>query len=174
MKKAALKTYGKIVGVLLSFVAFLTGCDWPFSPPVAEYGVPTADFIIKGKVTDAKSEKPLKNIQIVVPVREYSSYGLDTTYTDSNGEYEIKFQEFPTLDQPFKVVASDIDGENNNGLFKSDTIKTQFLLSDKIQKGTGSWFVGIYQKTNQNFSLKKDEVVAMYGVMGAKYKEDEK
>lgn len=174
MKKAALKTYGKIVGILLSFVTFLTGCDWPFSPePVAEYGVPSADYVIKGKVTSSATEKPIKNIRVVIPGIKYPFLGLDTTYTDANGEYEVKYGDFPILSEQYKVVFSDIDGANNDGQFRSDTLKVSFSASDQVKKGSG-WYSGIFQKTNQNIALKKDEVGAMYGVMGANYKEDDK
>ena len=48
-----------------------------------------------------------------------------------------------------------------------------FHLSIGVLWGLSSFDL-VFQKEAQNFSLKKDEVVAMYGVMGAKYKEDEK
>lgn len=175
MKKAALKTYGKIVGILLSLVTFLTGCDWPFSPePIAEYGVPSAEFIIKGKVTSSATEKPIKNIRVVIPGIKYPLQGLDTTYTDANGEYEVKYGDFPIFSEQYKVIFSDTDGTNNDGQFKSDTLKVSFSAEDQIKKGSGSWYSGIFQKTNQNIALKKDEAIAMYGVMGANYKEDDK
>lgn len=174
MKKVVLKSYGKLISILLSFVTFLTGCELPFVNPVVEYGTPTADFIIKGKVTSVSTEKPIKNIRVIVTDRNYVRYGLDTVYTDENGEYEAKFKDIPSLAEPFKVAVSDIDGAKNDGLFKSDTIKVQFSKVDKTKKGSGSWYEGIFEKTDQNISLKNDDAVAMYGVMGAKYKEDDK
>lgn len=59
MKKIALTTYAKIITALLSIVGYLTGCQI-INDPKDEYGVPSADYVIKGKVTDAITNQPLK------------------------------------------------------------------------------------------------------------------
>lgn len=170
MKKIALKTYGRMIGLLLSLFGFLTSCE---TKTIAEYGVPSADYIVKGKVTDAKTDKPIQNIRVVVPDKKFAQFGQDTVYTNSNGEYEINFKYYSDLSEPYNVIAADIDGFDHDGLYKADTLKVTFEKNDLIKKGDGGWYSGIYQKINQNFKLNADETIAMYGVMGAKYKEDE-
>jgi putative lipoprotein (rSAM/lipoprotein system) len=172
MKKAVLKTYGKLVGVLLSFVGFLTGCSLDNHDEggiIAMYGVPGADFVISGNVKDAQSGTPVKNIRVVVPAN--ATYG-DTVYTNANGDYEVTLLRSPTLDQTFDVIASDVDGSVNGGPYRSDTLKVQFTKNDKVANGSG-WNTGTYKKAGQNFSLKNNGPIAMYGVMGASYKADD-
>ena len=74
MKKIAIKTYGKIITLLFALLGIGTGCEKPL--PVPEYGVPAADFIIKGKVTDKESKKPIKNIAVI---RKPKYHQLETT-----------------------------------------------------------------------------------------------
>lgn len=102
MKKIALKTYGKILTLFFSLVGMLTGCDW--IEPTVEYGVPNADYVIKGKVTDKESQKPLKNIAVIKKSRH--SPKNDTVRTNALGDYELKFNDFPGED--YWVVAKDL------------------------------------------------------------------
>ncbi|MGC3977033.1 MAG: radical SAM-associated putative lipoprotein [Paludibacteraceae bacterium] len=175
MKKVALKTYGKIISIFLSFFGFFFGCTTePMYGVIAEYGAPSADYKIKGKITDATTQKPIKNIRVVIPYKSQPMYGRDTTYTNADGEYEAQFNDFPNFAEAYQVIASDPDGIDNDGLFKSDTLDIQFSKNDLEKKGDGNWYVGTYQKNNQNFSLHKEEIAPMYGVMGAKYKDNSK
>lgn len=71
-----------------------------------------------------------------------------------------------------KVIAKDLDG-NKNGIYEKDSIELSFTQKDQITKGSGSWYSGVYKKTNQNFKLVRTEVIPMYGVMASKYDEKE-
>jgi len=173
MKKLFVNIYGKSIATLISLIGILAGFGSCIGDQPVEYGTPNADFVIAGTVKDAATSKPINKIRIVVQDKQYPTYGIDTVYTDENGNYEIKFKDMPDIELPYKVVASDADGSNNGGLFKSDTLKIEFTKSDRIKSGSGNWYDGIYKKTNQNFSLKESGVIAMYGVMGTSYKENE-
>lgn len=59
MKKIALKTYGKILAFILSFFG-LSSCE--IIEPRVEYGTPSADYIVKGKVSDKFTNQPIKGI----------------------------------------------------------------------------------------------------------------
>ncbi len=167
MKKLALKTYGKVVGLIFAFIGIITG-----SESCAMYGTPSADFIIKGKVTDATTDQPVRNIRVVVPFLNSDNYG-DTTFTNSNGEYVIKQNDFPSFDTPKLVIAADVDGQVN-GLYGPDTLKVYFTKKDRIKRGSGGWYEGTFEKTNQNFKLQKSNIIPMYGVMPAKFEEKKK
>jgi len=173
MKKLFVNIYGKSIATLISLIGIFAGFGSCIGDQPVEYGTPNADFVIAGTVKDAVTSKPIDKIRIVVQDKRYPAYGIDTVYTDKNGNYEIKFKDMPDSQLPYKVVASDADGSNNGGLFKSDTLKIEFTESDLIKSGTGNWYEGTYKKTNQNFSLKESDVIAMYGVIATSYKEDE-
>lgn len=176
MKRIALKTYGKIISVLLALLGLLTTACEPlveYGSPVPEYGSPTADFIIKGKVTDTTST-PLKNILVAIRYKHYPLYNQDSIFTDNDGNYEINYNYFPDFDTPFTVIAEDIDGSKNGGNFQTDSISVQFSSKDQIKKGSSNWYFGIFEKDNQDIKLKEDNPIAMYEVMATKYKENEK
>lgn len=161
MKRAVLKTYGKFIAALLSFCGILFGnssCIEKGGGAAPEYGVPNADFIIKGKVTDFTTNMPIQKIRVVMPKSDNPLKG-DTVYTNASGEYEIKTNDFLGFGVigSFKVIASDIDKEENGGLYQSDTLKIQFTEKDKIKNGE-HWYAGTFQKTSQNFALKHEKL----------------
>jgi len=164
MKKIAIKTYGKILTLFFSMVGMITGCDW-FEPSY-EYGCPSADYIIKGKVTDKQLKKPIKNIAVIR--KAYSSpYGNDTVRTDFRGDYELKYRHYGGEDL---IVVEDLDGFENGGLFVSDSIKVDWKQMKKIKKGDGRWYDGVFLRADTNFEM-EHETLAMYGTPAATYKE---
>ncbi|HPH52972.1 MAG: radical SAM-associated putative lipoprotein [Bacteroidales bacterium] len=163
MKKIAIKTYGKILTLFFSMVGMITGCDW-FEPSY-EYGCPSADYIIKGKVTDKQSKKPIKNIAVIR--KAYSSpYGNDTVRTDFRGDYELKYRHFGGEDL---IVVEDLDKEKNGGWYAPDSIKVDWKQMQKIKKGDGRWYDGVFLRADTNFEL-EHQTIALYGVMSAEYK----
>jgi len=173
MKKTVLKTYGAIIGAILSFLGIFTSCRHDDGEElIAEYGIPVSHYIIKGNVKDAQTNAPIQSIRIVVPNKNQNQSGGDTVYTDKNGNYEVKDYAYLTLGEPFKLIASDVDGSANRGYYQPDTLKLEFTDKDKIAKSNG-WVGAAYQKTGQNFSLKYG-AVAMYGVMRAAFKKERK
>lgn len=166
MKQAVLKTYGKIIGAILSLIGFITGLISCNNEP----GSPTATYIVAGNVTSAQGNSPINNIRIVVD-KLNPLQAEDTVYTNASGVYEIKFQDVNDLSRTYNVIASDVDGYNNGGLFLPDTLQIQFTDKDKTSNGNGYNFK-VYQKTGQNLTLKSSGVIALYGVMKASYKEN--
>lgn len=164
MKKIILKTYGKTIAYLLGLSGIITSC-------IAEYGAPYADFIIKGKVTDAETSLPIPKVAIIRTFGDYTDYG-DTIYTNASGEYTFSYEDFPNFSEEKMLVASDVDKEAN-GLYEGDTLKVRFAKNDRIKKGKGNWYEGVFEKVNQDFKLKRIETVAEYGVRPASFKEDE-
>ena len=168
MKKIALKTYGKILAIILSFFG-LSSCE--IIEPRVEYGTPSADYIVKGKVSDKFTNQPIKGIGVIVPNRVYPKHG-DTVYTNELGEYTLDLKNsFPYWNEKMKVIAKDLDGMKN-GDFQPDSIEITFTEKDLIKKGSGNWYVGIYQKINQNFSL-NSAIYPEYGVRYAPYREND-
>lgn len=169
MKKIALKTYGKILAFILSFFG-LSSCD--IIEPRVEYGTPSADYFVNGKVSDKITNQPIKGIGVIVPNRVYPKHG-DTVYTNELGEYTLDLKNaFPYSNEQMKVIAKDLDAEKN-GIYEKDSIELTFSEKDLVKKGTGNWYSGVYKKTNQNFKLVRTDVIPMYGVMASKYDEKE-
>lgn len=167
MKRVALKTYGKMVAFLLGIIGFFNGCNIIPNGGIAEYGTPSADFVVKGKVTDQLTNLPIKNMAVIHKSRS-SPYGNDTTLTNNKGEYELNFNITAFGAEDITVYASDIDGPQND-TYVGDTIKIKASELTRIKKGDGHWYDGKYEKTEINFKLSAS--VAMYGVLSAEYKE---
>lgn len=165
MKKIAIKTYGKIITLLFALLGIGTGCEKPL--PVPEYGVPAADFIIKGKVTDKESKKPIKNIAVIRKT-EVSPIGNDTVRTNARGDFELRFTAFPGEDN--RIFAEDLDGEDNGGVYAPESAIVNSKKMKKVKEGSGGWFAGVFLKENLNFEM-EHATIALYGVMSAEYKD---
>jgi putative lipoprotein (rSAM/lipoprotein system) len=139
MKTKFIKTENAVITGLLAFLGF--SCD--FGGNVAEYGVPCADFIVLGKVSDKKTEQPIENIQV-------STYEWNKTFTDENGNYEVKTNDFPK-DQTFLVKFRDITEKYND-------LDTLIEFKDpKFTGGDKKWYNGKTSKTVDIQLTPKDE-----------------
>ena len=126
----------KILAFIFSFLGFsLCAC--------MKYGVPTAVFEVKGKVTDTE-EQPLKDIRVVVA-------RYDTVRTDSTGHYE-HFMELGARNDVMPIEAVDVDGEANGGHFASTTVYV--TLSKKDFKDEAGYEYELGKATKEvNFKL---------------------
>ena len=88
-----------------------------------EYGTPTMDFWVRGKVI-SDDGKALKDIQVIVK-NENAYYNdeegelvrmNDTIYTDSGGEFVSQMMRDGWVDTK-KLIFNDIDGEAIGGTF---------------------------------------------------------
>ena len=106
-----------------------------------EYGTPERDYVIKGKVMDSETKKPVKGIK----VETYRCYGaIDTT--DIQGSFLLKIWEEGSVDK-IGTKFSDIDGIEN-GLYPSDTIIDIDMKDAKRTKPkSGNWYQGEFTKT---------------------------
>lgn len=145
---------GKIAGLVLAF-----GYSSCF--PVA-YGSPTADYRVKGKVTDILNN-PLEGIQVIVEdtdevfEKDGKSTNRDTTYTDGNGEFvsSLARDEYGTAYGTY-VIFNDVDGELGGGDFESVSIDLSDRKGEKVKDGKG-WYEGEYlYYLRVNMETKKD------------------
>lgn len=167
MRRIVLRTYGKILAAFFTFWGTMTGCN--FIEPRVEYGTPTADFIVKGKVTDKTTQQPIKNMA-VINKSATSPYGNDTVRTDSEGKYELKFTATAFGAEDLTVYASDID-DQENGWYASDTLRIKASELKRIAKQRGNWHFGTFEKTGADFLLEhQPAAVPMYGIRPATYK----
>lgn len=120
------------------------------------YGVPTMDFVVKGRVIDQQG-KPVQGMQVVLlnssiditpdnmmednkNVRSYLNEVADTT--NANGEFRTQVKDVPVENQ--RLIVRDIDGEKN-GVKKDQLIEVQFTETDQVEKREG-WYMGSREK----------------------------
>lgn len=122
----------------------------PREPQVTVYGVPTVDFNVKGRVTDANG-KPVKGLQVIfidsridpenLPENEYWDAELrrmsDTT--DTKGEFEVNASDRPW--EQMRVLVRDIDGVKN-GSFQDQLVDVQFGEPEAGDKPVSKWKLG--------------------------------
>lgn len=132
----------KIISIILALLGYsIWGC-------IEKYGVPFTSFQLKGKVRNEQAT-PIKNIKIIVE-KKYES--ADTLYTSETGNYDVTFP----LYEPNNVInvsVEDIDGEENNGMFVSQS-KTIILKETDFNNGNKEWYESPVIK-EVNFTLKK-------------------
>ena len=148
MKKSFIKFFDKIILLLLGISGMFVGCkpecerfsaqNPPSSPGtiITMYGMPVAQFELLGTVKDKSTKKPIPNIRIIKQIN--TNIG-DTLYTDSNGKYHFVSHYFPyTLPLednymfPVTVLAEDIDGVENGGLYHTKKIDTEVTNKNKV------------------------------------------
>lgn len=115
-----------------------------------EYGSPTVDYQVKGKVTSNEGE-PLKGIRVIVKdvsgvfMKDINSpsYGADTVYTDEKGEFASHMAHSGFIEKQ-KIFLNDIDGEENSGAFKPDSVAFEKMDKKQVKEG-GKWYEGQYE-----------------------------
>lgn len=131
MKMKSKKMMNGLLWKSFALLGFTACSDGPDDIPL-EYGVPTANFQVKGSVTSTDGV-PLKGIQVIFS-------DADTVYTDAAGKFGTKeISSFP--DYNLKVSFNDVDGEENGGTFKSTSIALKEMEAKELEKGDG-WYEG--------------------------------
>ncbi|EKD32643.1 MAG: hypothetical protein ACD_77C00021G0003 [uncultured bacterium] len=135
MNSKNLLRLNKLIAFLLSILGFTTACTDNFR---MEYGVPRADFIVKGSVLSETDNSPLRNIRLIF--RDTTNqYISDTTFTDINGSYLVEMSNFPK-DQKLKLNLQDVDGATN-GEFNSQETTVEFK-NPQFTNGDKHWYSG--------------------------------
>lgn len=145
-----------------------SGCE---NSMKCEYGVPSADYIFKGKVINELTGQPVKHIQISLERSNKNMYGIltDTLYTDSRGNYVLGYNDFPFSDLKIKYKLEDIDGSENGAYYtKEDSLVLDKSNWDKSK--AGNWYSG-KATVNKDFALQSSDIALMYGVMSAEKKD---
>jgi putative lipoprotein (rSAM/lipoprotein system) len=138
MKRIQVK-WLKIYNVLICAILGALGFTMSSCFTANEYGVPSATFIVHGKVTNSQNNQPIKDIQV--------DMGWNKVFTNADGKYEISIGDFPD-NQIFPVRFQDVDGDLNGSYMDLDTI-----VEFKNPKFTGSdkhWYSG---ETTKEFNI---------------------
>lgn len=107
------------------------------------YGTPTADYIVKGTVTD-EAGNPIMGINI------YPSRTLTLAKTDAEGRFKTDTLSY---DGPYFFV--DPDGDANGGRFETDTLYYNDFKSTKVGESKHTWHMGVFE-LEAEVKLKKE------------------
>ena len=150
--------YSGILSALLVLLGF-SGC----STPLAEYGSPSADYKVRGKIVSSKSPGiGIEGIEVsIIPKYRYDpEYGYPEEHilksnSGSNGDFLIYEQRrgFPSK---YTVTIKDIDGEAN-GLFEDQTIEIEFK-KEEYKGASGRWYEGLAEKDLGKIELTPQEI----------------
>lgn len=150
-----LKVTNWVLSGLVGLLGFsFTACE---KNDMVEYGCPSATYTVKGKVTNTDG-KPINGIEINVRT-DFDRGGLTKTVpwqpcrSDQEGNYTMMVSTTGASD--FMLYASDVDGENNGGLFQTDSI---LVRGSKITlvDGDKHWYQG-HGEATANFTLKEEK-----------------
>ncbi len=132
---------------LFSFLLIVLGfsaCNNDEEQPV-EYGTPTVQFSVKGKVVHAADkEKGLPDIQVIVdpfPGEEMYSPLVDTVYTDGTGGFEVNSVVGRV---PDKIRISYKELEENAGEVPLKSGEIEVTTLEQTEAGSG-WYKGKYE-----------------------------
>ena len=109
------------------------------------YGTPTAQFSVKGKVTDEKGNA-IQGLQVILGNRFYDNSSVtydhhyfpdDTLTTDSDGVYQFESSRIFPIEN-LQVDVNDIDGAAGGGEFNSATTVVRNI---EYKDGNG-WYRG--------------------------------
>jgi len=119
--------------------------DNPFREMMLMYGTPTAQFSVKGKVTDEKGNA-IQGLQVILGNRFYDNssvtydhhyFPVDTLTTDSDGVYQFESSRISPIEN-LQVDVNDIDGAAGGGEFNSATTVVRNI---EYKDGNG-WYRG--------------------------------
>ena len=146
MKKAKNKFYktsNAIIFGLLALLGFTSSCDKGPNLMV-EYGTPSAKFIVNGKVNSKDTNTPIHNIRVIMRG--------DTSFTDSEGKYQVVDNYGFPNNQTYDLKFQDIDSTINGNYKNLDTIVE--FVNPQFINGDGHWYEG---ETSKEFNIKLDE-----------------
>lgn len=145
-----------VIGSLLGLLGF-SGCEdgiFGKDEPMDMYGVPTADYIVKGTVTD-EAGNPIEGL-LVTPYLHYGTFApsqYPTTTTEKDGTF--KLDTLKGMGIP-PIVVADPDGEANGGHFIPDTLTMKEFEQIKLKDGKGAWYNGVFE-LKADIKLKKEK-----------------
>lgn len=134
----------KILNVILVLLGFAgsTSCERLMR---CEYGTPTMDFKVSGKVV-SEAAAPIPGIKVSCPISAESG----TVLTASDGSFSISGT--ATASSPM-LKFEDIDGPENGGEFAD---KSQEIEVEQVKKGR-RWYMGEYEAKDVVISMKEKE-----------------
>lgn len=139
IQRGFLLNWNRLLRMMMTILGFSTAASLSSCKDEtqrAEYGTPSAKFIVNGQVKSEQDNAAIANIQVTMQG--------DTTFTDAQGKYEVDVIEFPT-DQEFLIKFEDIDG-TANGEYQTQENPVEFT-DVEFTNGSGNWYAGETSET---------------------------
>lgn len=139
----------KYLFILLAAMTFVA-CKDNEPEPAPEHGVPSISYQVKGVVTD-EAGNPLAGIAMKLkddymnPAFKDPYVQLDSVGTDENGAYASHFVNDTQIRDGLVIIAEDVDGEENGGLFAPDTLRLIDMEKKKVAEGDDEWDSGTWE-----------------------------
>lgn len=143
MKNLILKLCKGLLALL--GIAVATSCDDILGGLVCEYGTPSMDYTVMGKVVNARNEA-LKGIKVKTMNRNGLSGQRDSTYTDASGNFAV------SQEHVFPYEKVPIIFEDESGIYKTDTVD---VMLTKVKEGKG-WYNGEFAAENMEITMKEN------------------
>ncbi len=148
----------RLIVALLTLLGFggaacTAGCEQR-----VEYGVPHADYTIKGKVTDAQGVG-IPGIEIASDENTQPGNLYPVGSTETGGIFSLHFP-YGWPDNEITLLFRDIDGPDNRGSFEQKQVEVTFTEADRVEKGSGGWYDGAFEIDDMEVVLDDDHGVA--------------
>lgn len=141
-----LRTCNGLLSGALALLGF-TACDSIGGDTPVEYGMPHADYEIKGKVVNKETQEAIGNVHVIMKPMDGKEVNpsavYDTLRTDSEGAYQYEYSNFPQ--DGFRIVCQD-----PSGTYQADS--TEVTMNP--EGGDGHWYQGS-DSQEVNFELEK-------------------
>ena len=132
-----------LMAMLFGLLGFSACSDDEEDEPIYMYGTPTADYIVKGTVTD-EAGNPIMGINIC------PSGTLTPAKTDAEGRFKTD-----TLSYGGPYIFVDPDGDANGGRFETDTLHYNDFKCTKVGESKHDWHMGVFE-LEAEVKLKKE------------------
>ena len=154
MKASIRHLYEIIAGAILSILGFGActadnNLEEKYKHNLAEYGQPSATFILKGTVKSEETGESLFGINASLKKFIYTDqkgtkhFLIKDAVSDQDGIVNIKLGDYEFYpDDTMELILQDVDGEENGGLFQTDTLRMNRLSMNKTGEGDGRWYDG--------------------------------
>ena len=133
-----------LMAMLFGLLGFSACSDDEEDEPIYMYGTPTADYIVRGTVTD-EAGNPIMGINIS------PSGTLTPAKTDAEGRFKTD-----TLSYVGPYIFVDPDGDANGGRFETDTLHYNDFKCTKVGESKHDWHMGVFE-LEAEVKLKKEE-----------------
>lgn len=136
----------KILNHILMLLGFAGTASCEYINQACEYGMPTMDFEVSGKVVNEEAA-PVKGIQVSCSI--IKEPGIETVLTAEDGSFTIAGTSVNA-----RLEFEDIDGPENGGEFES---MYQDISVEKVKEGDGKWYMGEFEAKDVVIKMKEKE-----------------
>ena len=153
------KIYRTLLSALLSLLGFSCGLlNFPveYGTSPAEYGTPRATYKAKGVVVSEADDSPIKGIHIELYGDAQNFWSTASASTNSDGSFSLSGDGFPMSNQKLYVKLTDVDGEENGGLFVEMEIEADYT-NKPFTGGSGNWYSGQAEVDLETIKMKLED-----------------